>query len=183
MSSASSIQNLITRCGAAGYADCTRKVAHRDDGSTVRILISSLISVARPARSAALRMSGLVLARPAHDLAGPRDDLAAVEDEDRDRSLTADLLDLGAIASSVRQRPELQCAALDLLHLVGVPSLVERLCGLGARVPERSEGLAVGTGVENHDADVSSRRANARVGRPARSACSRSACEDWRASI
>jgi hypothetical protein len=64
------------------------------------------VSPRETASLAGRRELRLVLARPAHDVAGPRDDLAAVEDEDRDRSLTADPLELGAIASAVRQRPE-----------------------------------------------------------------------------
>src|SRR5436190_23788059 len=100
--------------------------------------------------NSSLRGLRLVLARPLDDFAGARDHLAAVEDEDRDRPLAAEPFDLGTIASPVRPRPEFERPALDLLVLVGVTRLVERLRGFAARMAKGGVGFPAGAGVENH---------------------------------
>src|SRR2546423_3848734 len=100
---------------------------------------------------------------PLHDLARAHDDVAIVEHENRHAALTAELLDLGAVAGAAGQGPELQRSALDLLPVVAVPCLVECFGGTPARMRkwpwQPSERLAVGARVEDHVCKLAPRRA------------------------
>src|SRR2546423_14576390 len=71
---------------------------------------------------------------PLHDLARAHDDVAIVEHENRHAALTAELLDLGAVAGAAGQGPELQRPALDLLPGVAVPRLAGRFGGTPPRM-------------------------------------------------
>lgn len=98
-----------------------------------------------------------MLARPAHDVARSSDDLASVEDQNRYRSLSAQLLYLSAVARSRRPRPQLQRATLYLPPLIGMACLVQCLRGLTAWVQRRRRLTRV-TRVQNHVSTLAQRR-------------------------
>jgi hypothetical protein len=66
----------------------------------------------------------------------PSDDLAVIQDEDRDGSLAAELLDLCTVARIRGPGPRPQASALDPLDLVPVPGVVKRLRCASARMGE-----------------------------------------------
>jgi hypothetical protein len=82
----------------------------------------------------------LVGPRPADDVTTPSDDLAVIQDEDRDGPLAAELLDLRAVARIREPGPRPQAPALDPLDLVPVPGVVKRLRCAAARMGERRRG-------------------------------------------
>jgi hypothetical protein len=100
----------------------------------------------------------LVGPRPADDVTTPSDDLAVIQDEDRDGPLAAELLDLRAVARIREPGPRPQAPALDPLDLVPVPGVVKRLRCAAARMGERRRWAAgellQGARVKNHDAEL-----------------------------
>jgi len=98
--------------------------------------------------------SGRIRPRPADDVTAPGDDLAVIQDEDRDGPLTAEFLDLCAVSRVRGPGPRPQASALNPLDLVCVAGVVERLRCPSARMGERRRGAAgellQGARVENH---------------------------------
>jgi hypothetical protein len=87
-------------------------------------------------------VSRLVRSRPGNDLTAPTDDFAVIQDEDRDGTLAAELLDLCAVTSIRRPRPRPQTCALNPRDLVRVPGVVKCLRCPSARMGERGRRAA-----------------------------------------
>ena len=101
---------------------------------------------------------GLVRSRPGDDLTASGDDLAVIQEKDRDRPLTAELLDLRPVPRIRRPGPRPQAPTVDPLDVIRVPGVVEGLRCPPARMRERgrwtSGELLQRAGIEDHVAEL-----------------------------
>src|ERR1700709_2865158 len=91
-----------------------------------------------------------MLLRPVGDRAGAGDDVAVVEDEDRDLVGAAQLADLGAVVLALAPGPDREPVAADGLDLVLIAGGVEGVARFRARMGKAGADGLLATGVEDH---------------------------------